>query len=169
MEFEDTSRVYHEFSQNGNSYSFTGRFFTEAKPVPLIHILYDFSHLVSFVTGADSIELLSNGEDWHIVRYTYSGFLFISKSTYIRNINPKRLIITFELTGTEQRALFLPELLSSAGYYKIIPIEDGCWVEYFQEATLSSDLLKGLYIRQVKNESIKFLKELRDYVNRTCK
>ncbi|MCK4328454.1 hypothetical protein KAX02_01275 [candidate division WOR-3 bacterium] len=165
----DTSEIFYEFHQNDNSYSFTGRFFTNVSPGCLIFVLFDFEHLIKFVTSADSIELLDYGENWQDVRYTYKGFLFESKTTYRRTLKQERQKILFKMTACKQSGLPLPKPLSSKGYYEIKTEEDGCWVEYFQEAELESNLLQGFYLRRVKKEAIQFLEEFRDYVNRTCK
>ncbi|MCK4256816.1 hypothetical protein KAX35_08005 [candidate division WOR-3 bacterium] len=165
----DTSEIFYKFHQNDNSYSFTGRFFTNVSPGCLIFVIFDFEHLIKFVTSADSIELLDYGENWQDVRYTYKGFLFESKTTYRRTLKQEQQKILFKMTACKQSGLPLPKPLSSKGYYEIKPEEDGCWVKYYQEAELESNLFQGFYLRRVKKEAIQFLEELRDYVNRTCK
>lgn len=62
----------------------------------------------------------------------------------------------------------MPKILSSTGYYQIKPEKEGYKVEYFQECTLKSALLKGAYISKAKKEAIKFMWELKEYIERTC-
>jgi hypothetical protein len=62
----------------------------------------------------------------------------------------------------------MPKILSSTGYYQIKLEEEGYKVEYFQECKLKSALLKGAYINKAKKETIKFMLELKEYIEKTC-
>ena len=62
----------------------------------------------------------------------------------------------------------MPQLLSSSGYYQIKPEKEGYQVEYFQECKLKTGLLKDAYISQAKKEAIKFLREFKEYIERSC-
>ncbi|GAG95560.1 unnamed protein product, partial [marine sediment metagenome] len=52
--------------------------------------------------------------------------------------------------------------------YQIKLEEEGYKVEYFQECKLKSAFLKGAYINKAKKETIKFMLELKEYIEKTC-
>lgn len=61
----------YDFSHDHTSYTFRARFFTKFTQAPLLGVLYDFEHLVKFVTKADRIVLIREGKNWYDVFYTY--------------------------------------------------------------------------------------------------
>jgi hypothetical protein len=167
-ESDELNGVYYHFSQDDASYTFRGSFFVELTPACLIHVLYDFEHLVKFVTNADSIVLLRQGENWYEVRYTYRGLLFGNKSTYRKTLKQEEQKITFEMIASEQHGPLVPKVLYSTGYYEIKPEKEGCLVEYFQEARVESKMLNEIYFHLVRKEAVNFLKDLKQYVERSC-
>ena len=167
-EKENVDDLCYEFSQVNNGYTFRGSFFVKADPTCLIHIFYDFHHLVNFVTNADSIVLLREGDIWYEVCYTYRKFLFESRSIYRKTLKQEEQRVTFEMITSEQRGVFLPKVLSSTGYYELKSEKEGYKAVYFQECKIESNFLKGIYLHMAKKEAIRFLRELKMYVERTC-
>jgi hypothetical protein len=62
----------------------------------------------------------------------------------------------------------MPELLSSTGYYHILKGNGHCRVEYFQECRLKPGLFMQAYIKEAKQEAVKFLNEFKKYIERKC-
>jgi len=157
-----------EFSQFDDRYTFHGSFFTMSDPDALMHILYDFEHLTNFVTGADSILLLRQGENWYEVCYTYRRLFLENKFTYRKTLIQGEKRITFEMIASEQTDAIFPRVLSSRGYYEIKPEGKGCKVVYFEEGRIGSKLPNKVSSHMAKREATKFLQELGKYVERKC-
>jgi hypothetical protein len=161
--------LIYDFIQKDNYYSFRGIIAVNAKPDCLINLIYDFKNIVEYSSGAKSVELGSQGRDWYEVTYTYRKLvIFENRSTWRRTLMRDDHKIIFTMISTRNNLSILPELLSSTGYYLIIPQQDGCQVEYFQECTLKFGLFKESYINTAKKEAIKFLRVFKDYIDRMC-
>ena len=165
---DELKEVCYDFSQDGTSYTFRGSFFTKITPACLLRVLYGFEHLVKFVTRPDSIVLIREGENWYEVCYTYRGLLLENKSTYRKILKQEEQKITFEMIASEQYGPHLSKILHSTGYYEVKTEKEGCLVEYFQEARVESKMLNEIYFHLIKKEAVNFLKDLKQYVERTC-
>jgi hypothetical protein len=159
----------YEFIQDGNCYSFRGSFIVQAERDCLIDVIYNFEHISKYTAGAESIELVRQEENRYEVTYTYRKFLILeNKSTWRRTLKRDEQKVIFEMISTKNNVSFMPQLLSSSGYYQIKPENEGYQVEYFQECKLKPGLLKSTYINQAKKEAIKFLQEFKEYIKKTC-
>lgn len=159
----------YEFIQEGNSYSFLGSFIVQAEQDCLIDVIYNFEHISKYTAGAESIELVQQGENWLEVTYTYRKFLiFENKSTWRRTLRWDENKVVFEMRSSENNMSIMPQLLSSTGYYQLKPEKEGCRVEYCQECQLKTGLLKTAYMNQAKKDAIKFLREFKEYIEITC-
>lgn len=159
----------YEFIQDGNRYSFHGSFIVQAERDCLIDVIYNFNHISKYATDAESIELVREGENWNEVTYTYRKYLiFENKSTWRRTLKRDEQKVVFEMISSKNNINIMPQVLSSTGYYQIKPEKAGYLVEYFQTCQLKAGLLKDAYISQAKKQAIKFLREFREYIERTC-
>ena len=159
---------YH-FSQDDSSYSFRGSFIVEAELDCLLSLVYDIEHISEFASGAKSVELIRQGDNWNMVSYTYRKFIFFeNRSTWRRTLNRDSQELVFEMISSENNLRIIPEMLSSKGYYRVNPDDEGYRLEYFQECRLNPDDIKDSYIKTVKKEAIEFLHEFREYVEKTC-
>ena len=159
----------YEFIQDGNCYSFRGSFIVQAERDCLIDVIYNFEHISKYASGAKSVEFVRQGENWYEVTYTYRKILVLeNKSTWRRTLNRDEQKVVFEMISSENNVSFMPQLDSSSGYYQIKPEKEGYQVEYFQACKLKTGLLKDAYISQAKKEAIKFLREFKEYIERTC-
>lgn len=159
----------YEFYVDDSCYSFRGSFIVKAELDCLISVVYDFEHISKYASGAKSIELVRQAENWSVVTYTYRRFIiFKNKSTWRRTLNRENHEVVFLMISSENNINIMPDLLSSSGYYQI-RLEEECYrVEYFQECKLVPGFLKDSYINKVKKEAIEFLLEFREYVEKTC-
>jgi hypothetical protein len=164
----EANNVFYEFSQSDDRYTFYGSFFTMSDPDDLLHILYDFEHLTKFVTSADLIVLLRQGRNWYEVGYVYRKLLLETKFTFRKTLIREKQKITFELIACEQGDPTFPKILSSSGYYEIIPEEKGFRVTYYEEVRMGSKLSNGVYSLMAKKEAVKFIQTLKKYVERKC-
>lgn len=159
----------YEFMRNDNYYSFRGSFIVKAEPDCLINLIYDFKNISKYASGAKSIELVRQGENWYEVTFTYRKLLFLeNQSTWRRTLNRDEHKVVFKMISNRNNLNIVPKMLFSTGYYQIRPEKEGCRVEYFQECKLMPGLLKDMYINKAKNEAIKFLREFKEYINKTC-
>ena len=159
----------YEFIQDGNTYSFCGSFIVQAECDCLIDVIYNFKHISKYATDAESIELVREGENWNEVTYTYRKYLiFENKSTWRRTLKRDEQKVIFEMISSKNNINIMPQVLSSTGYYQITTEKVGYRVEYFQTCQLKAGLLKDAYLSQAKKQAIKFLKEFREYIERTC-
>jgi hypothetical protein len=158
----------YEFIREENYYSFQGRIVVKTDLECLISILYDFKHLANIESSAESIVLLREGEDWYEACHTFKKLFFKHESIWRKTLKLDEQKIVFEMISHKYNSGLMPKILSSTGYYQIKLEDEGYKVEYFQEYTLKSDLLKGAYIRKAKKEEIKFMRELKEYIEKTC-
>ncbi len=159
----------HEFIQNDNNYSVRGRFIVKAKFDCLMNVIFNFEHISKYASGAKSLELIRQGENWYDVTYTYRKLLiFENQSTWRRTLKRDEGKVVFEMISSKNNLSIMPDVISSAGYYQIKNEKDSCLVEYFQECKLKPGLLKGTYINKAKKEAIKFLHEFKEYIERNC-
>lgn len=159
----------YEFTQNDSSYSFLGAFWVKADPECLMQVIFDFKHIARYATGAQSIELVQQGENWNEVTYTYRKFIiFENKSTWRRTLKRDEHKVVFEMLSNQNNLTLMPKVFASTGYYQIQPENTGYQIKYFQTCRLEMGLFKNTYLNQVKREAIKFLKEFNEYIERTC-
>jgi len=164
-----TEEMKYDFCQSDSAYSFSGSFIIETELECLIRIVSDFRHISKYASGAKSVELIRQRNNWTEVSYTYRRFLFLeNKSVWRRTLYREKLELVFELISSENNMKIMPEMRSSSGYYRIKPSDDGFQIEYFQVCNLTTDLLTTTYIRKVKEEAIKFLHDFRKYIMQTC-
>jgi hypothetical protein len=164
---EEVDGIRYNFVRKDDQYEFEGRFSIGCTADYVTRVIYDPEHLSKFVKGAEVI-LIEQGNNWQEVRFTYRRFLLENSSVYRRMLDPGGHKVTFSLISSTQQGLFVPHILSSSGFYEVKTEERGSSVFYFQEATLSSGLFKGLYLNADRTEAVQFLKDLRDYVRKLC-
>jgi hypothetical protein len=130
--------------------------------------LYDFKHLANIESSAKSIILLREGENWYEACHTFKKFFFKHESIWRKTLKRDEQKIVFAMISHRHNSALMPKILSSTGYYQIKLEEEGYRVEYFQECKLKSALFKGAYIKRAKKEAIKFMLELKEYIEKTC-
>ena len=163
------SGIEYNFIKDDSSYLFRGGFIVNNDFDCLLDVVYKFEHISKFTSGAKSIELRRQGENWYEVTYTYRKLLiFENKSTWRRTLKRDKGRVVFEMVSNKNNIAILPEVLSSIGYYQIKSETNGFRVEYYQECKLKSGLLKNAYINQAKKEAIKFLALFKKYVEKIC-
>jgi hypothetical protein len=159
----------YQFAQDDSGYSFYGSFLVKANSECLMQVIFDFKHIAQYATGAQSIELARQGENWNEVTYTYRKFLiFENQSTWRRTLKRDEQKVVFEMISSQNNLAIMPQVLSSSGYYQIQPENTGYRIKYFQMCRLKTGLLKDAYINQAKHEAIKFLHEFNEYIEKTC-
>jgi len=161
-------KLDYEFIREENYYSFRGRIVVKTDLECLVSILYDFKHLANIESSAKSIVLLREGEDWYEACHAFKKLFFKHESIWRKTLKLDEQKIIFEMISHKHNSGLMPKILSSTGYYQIKLEEEGYKVEYFQECKLKSALLKGAYINKAKKEAIKFMLELKEYIERTC-
>jgi membrane protein DedA with SNARE-associated domain len=167
-EWETLNGVAYELFRDGNLYTFRGSFLTFSDPDCLLDILYDFDHLRKFVTCPNSFSLLQKGDNWHSFCCTYRVLLSENKLIYRKTLKKEELRVTFEMIAGRQNIKLIPEVLSSSGYYEIMPKKDGYQVVYFHQDRLSPSFCRDIYLYLAKKEAVKFLQELKNYVEKEC-
>jgi hypothetical protein len=159
----------YEFIQEDTYYSFRGSFLVNAESECVIDLIYDFDNLSEYTLGAQSVELVQQGDTWYDVVYTYRKFAILkNRSTWRRTLQPDEHKIVFEMLSSENNLKMMPELLSSTGYYHVLKENDRCRVEYFQECRLKPGLFKRAYIAEAKQEAMTFLHAFKPYIERKC-
>ncbi len=158
----------YEFIQEDTYYSFRGSFLVKAESDYLIDLIYNFNNISDYA-GAQSVELIQQGDNWYDVSYTYRKlFVLENTSTWRRTLKPDEHKIVFEMLSSENNLKIMPEVISSTGYYQIIKEKDRCWVEYFQECLVKPVFFRRAYIAEAKQEAMTFLHEFKTYIERKC-
>ena len=168
-ESETSKGIHYEFNHADSCYSFLGRFDINTELDCLFDVLYNFNHLKNIIPNAKSITLVQQEKNWYDVEYTFSTLLLTNKSVYRKTLQSDQKKILFEMISFEQNTGLLPKMLSSSGYYSINGDSTGYTVEYFQECTLTSSILKNIYTNKAKKESIKFMQRLKEYLKKSCR
>lgn len=166
--WQDSNGVAYELSRDGDLYTFRGSFRTLSDPGCLLDILYDFDHFRKFITCPNSFSLLQKSNDWYDFRCTYRVLLSENKLIYRKTLKREELKVTFQMIAGHQNIKLLPEVLSSSGYYEIIPEKDGHQVVYLHQDRLSPSFCRDIYVYLAKKEAVKFLEELKKYIERKC-
>jgi len=157
------------FTQGDAYYAFRGSFRVNAESDWVLNLIYDFHNLSEYTVGAQSVELIQQGENWYDVSYTYRKFFVLEHtSTWRRTLQPDDRKIVFVMLSSNNNLKIMPEILSSTGYYQIREEQDYCRVEYFQECTLEPGFLKRAYIREAKHEALTFLHAFHQYIEGKC-
>ena len=158
----------YEFIQGEMYYSFRGSFIVKTESDCVIDLIYDFKNISEYA-GAQSVELVQQGDNWYDVCYTYRKlFVLENTSTWRRKLRQDEQKIVFEMLSSENNLKMMPEVISSTGYYQIIEEKDHCRVEYFQECLLKAGFFKRAYIAEAKQEAITFLYEFKRYIEKKC-
>ena len=158
----------YEFIQEDAYYSFRGSFFVKTDPDCLINLIYNFKNISKYSSGAKSVELVRQGENWYEVTFIYRKLLiFENQSTWRRILKRDEGKVVFEMISSKNNLSIMPDVIFSAGYYQFKNEKDSCRVEYFQECKLKPAILKGTYIRKAKKEAINFLQQFKEYIEST--
>jgi hypothetical protein len=160
--------VSHELSQDGDLYTFRGSFLVFSDRDCLLDILYDFDHLRRFVACPNSFSLLQKGNNWYDFCCTYRVLHSENKLVYRKTLKKEERKVTFEMISGRQDIKLIPEVLSSSGYYEIMPEKDGYQVVYFHQDRLSPSFCREIYVYLAKKEAVKFIQGLKTYVERKC-
>lgn len=135
----------------------------------LMDVVYGFEHISRFASGAESVQLVEEGEDWHVVAYTYRRLLILeNQSTWRRTLDRQGQRVVFEMLTSRNNLRILPRVLSSHGQYRIDGEGERYHLEYFQDCQLEGGVLTGTYMERAKKEAEAFLVEFRGYVESTC-
>jgi hypothetical protein len=122
---------------------------------------------INFITPADSIILQHQERNSYESCYVYRKLLFERRFTYRKILFQQEQRITFEMVSNEQGFFSFPRVLSSRGYYEIKPQAEGYTIVYFEEARIGSRVPHGL-VSMAENEAIRFLEELKKYIELKC-
>jgi hypothetical protein len=160
--------INYEFNHVDSCFSFRAGFTVKAEFDCLISILYDFKHLRNIISSAKSITLIQQGEHWYDVCYIFKKLFFTNESVYRKTLKLEEQKIVFELISYKQSTDLFPKVISSSGYYRIKRESTDYTIEYFQKCKLKSSFLNKAYIDIAKNESIKFMLDLEEYVEICC-
>lgn len=165
---EDSGSLLYKFIKLKDGYAFRGKFFIKTTEVCLFDIAYKPMHLKKILGKRYAIDVVSSEKDSYDVRYAYKTFLGEMRSVYRKTLKLSEEKIVFEMITNEQKGFFLPKLISSKGSYQITQENDGCWLEYYQECKIESSSIKDISLFFVKNEAMKFMRNLKKYAERIC-
>jgi len=161
--------IDYKFSHNDTYYSFRGSFFVSFDPDSVLDLIWDFKNIAEYSGGAKSIVLMSSGENWYHLTYTYQKLIFLeNRSSWQRTLDGDERKIVFELLSNSTNLPFTPEMEYSIGYYQVKPAIDGCMVEYFQECRITPGIFEDNTIRMAEKEAINFITELEAFIQRSC-
>ncbi len=145
-------------------YTIEYQFNTTCSEEKLLEVFYDFSHLENLINKkSTSLEKLDSGEGWYYVKYNYKYFFYKNISIYRKSILPDERLVSFDLIYFEQNLDWVPEVLNSSGFYKILNNDTNNTVIYYQQTKLKG-LCDKIYLDHVEKETEFFLRKLIAYV-----
>jgi hypothetical protein len=160
-------RAY-EFNSEGRRHVFHGSFSIPAERSCVLQVLFGHEHVVRFVTGADAVELIDQGEDWNEIRYVYDFWLFSHSESYRRWLTDGEPALSFELVGVEHQGFEVALPRSSSGYYDLKASPGGLTVHYRQQVELGPGPLVWAYQQLARRRAIAFLEDLEAYLESGC-
>jgi hypothetical protein len=159
----------YEFIHDDTCYSFRGSFIVKTEPDCVFNLIHNFNNISDYSLDAKSIKLVRQGDNWYDVTFIYRKFLiFENQSTWRRILCRNDYKIDFIMLSNKNNSTILPKIISSSGYYQIHPETENCLVEFYQECKLKSGFLKNIYIKEAKKEAVRFLKEFKGYIQKSC-
>lgn len=158
---QKTDSIY--FSQNDTTYSFYGRFMVVAQADCVIHICFNYQHIKAMAPAASEIALIDEGENWNMIKYTYQLFPFKNESLWYRTIDPENLRVDFTLVSSKNNHSFMPQMISSSGYYRVRQLGGMLSVEYAQQCNLTRSFLTAWYLHAMKKKAVEFLDVFKNY------
>ena len=164
-QMNEGDELVYQFEQKDSSYSFTGHFIIDSQPDLILRLIYTFENIPSYTPDIVSCNLDQESDYGYDVTYQYKKLLiFKNESKWRRTLLLDEDKIKFELISSNSNIDIFPEVLSLSGYYQVSPLDGRCQVKYYQEAEFIANKLKKVYIYEVKKSLIKFLTELRIYL-----
>ena len=155
----------YEFIQQDSCYSFRGSFVVEADADSVLCLIYDYEQISQYSFGAETIELIQQGETWYDLSYTYRKFLILeNKSIWRRTLKHGEQKVVFAMISSQNNLAVMPEMIASTGYYQVKKENDLCQVEYFQQCVFESGFFLSAYINMAEKEAVRFLHEFKKYI-----
>jgi len=166
---QERDNISYNFSRTDTSFSFYGRFQVVAEATCMIDICFTYEHIRALALDARRVELIEEGEDWNIIKYTYQIFpLYENESVWYRTIDREETEVYFMLRSSKNNHTYMPRIRASSGYYKISRIEGTLVVEYFQQGLITKNYLSALYQYSMKKKAVEFLYMFKDYAQTHC-
>lgn len=161
--------ISYEFIESDTFYSFTGSFTTNAKLKCIADITYSPVHRRLYTNDADSIVVKSEGENYYDINlYIQKYQIFRSNSLWRVTIGPDKKMIDFVLVSSDSNFEIDEKLISSKGYYEIVPDNDAFRITYYQECYLKPTILTEIYISLAKNDAMQFISDYKEYLEKSC-
>jgi hypothetical protein len=168
--FAQESAMQYLFTQTDSSYTFNGSFEIDADPKCLLEICFNYEHIRALAPDAEEVILIDQGVNWNQIKYTYQKYFFFENmSAWYRKLDEENMRVDFTLLWSTNNLAIMPRIISSSGFYKIIPKENNILVEYHQNCLLSKESITNYYLDRVKKEAISFMRLFSEYASENCK
>ena len=166
---QNDKSVHYKFNETDSSYSFYGSFLVKAKPDCILNICFNQEHIKELAAEAKNVELLKEGINWNIMRYTYQKLIYFeSKSVWYRTIDKEKQRIEFKMLSSKNSHEIMPKMLFSSGYYQLKKVGEYTQVEYHQQCQLNKVSLTKFQILFVKKSAVKVMQRFKKYMNQYC-
>jgi hypothetical protein len=152
------------FVKNGHRYTFTAEFVVKATLDQVMDVLYPFPDLRGYSRTASAVDLVDEGTNWQLVRFTYATWLWSISTTFRREIDRPNHRILFRMVDARRTGLPVPLPTASSGEYLLEPFDGGVRVTYVQMAETRDTLLSGPWMSRAHAEAIQFSEDLERYV-----
>lgn len=161
--------VSYSFVHTDTTYSFYGNFRVIACAECLLSVCFNFNDIKALAPDAEEVTLVKQENNTNQIKYTFFQFPFYkNESLWNRTLDQKNSRVDFTLISSWNSHAFMPQMLSSTGYYKITPSDKSTLVEYYQECHLTKNQISGLYLYLVEKKAIEFLYLFSRYAESHC-
>jgi hypothetical protein len=149
-------------------YSMAYSFSSPCDSATLLNVLFDFNDLQQYAGQPGlTLHLLSATATEQIVGYDYDGMLFKGSAVVKRTLHRERGEMTFTTLAARQNNKLLPRIVSSSGWYRVVPAEAdsgsvNC-VQYYQ-LTVTDEPVGWLYHRFARQQVTDFFTRLEKLV-----
>ncbi|HQB93619.1 MAG TPA: hypothetical protein PK997_00230 [Candidatus Omnitrophota bacterium] len=143
-----------------------------AAPDCLLRMLFSAYHIRELMKdSADLVEIANEGPGRYELRSVHKNKLCSLDTVYRRDLRKDMRRVTFELIRCEQVSKVAPKLVSSKGYYEVLPDPAGSLLKYHEETRLEAsrwDPRAATLVKLVERDTLLFLKKIKKYSEKTA-
>ena len=150
-------------------YSFFCSFKIDVSPECLLDLSFQYEHMKALAPEAKDVLLIDKGTNWNKLKYIYEQKpIYRNETLWKRVIDTANLRVEFNLLSSENNHAFMPNIVSSGGYYQITPKDGFVLVEYFQQCELTNDYISNFYLYILKRKATNFVSLFYNYALKKC-
>jgi hypothetical protein len=161
-----SNNICYDFTRDKGHYILNASIFINSDIPTIVNLVYEFNNVKRFFRQAEAIEKLSESQDHFDMRLHYRYLGFRAYAVYRRILSPDNKRIYFRLISYKTNSELVPEVMSSEGYYEVKPVKSGVLLTLHHDTTLKSNspVIGRLLVK--KEDSFKYLEDIKKYAEK---